>query len=85
MYSLEDLKLGMEVRAEELAGIYDTFIVLDDAKTIGDDGDHSTAGKIIFWGRRLDEDYDQIDKKGKSLSVIFNSSLDMEGDVGYDE
>lgn len=48
MYSLEDLKLGMEVRAEELAGIYDTFIVLDDAKTIGDDGDHSTAGKIIF-------------------------------------
>lgn len=85
IYQFQDLKVGMDVRAEELSNIYDTFIVLDDAKTIGDNGNYSTEGKIIFIGRSLDESYDKINKKGKSLSVIFNSSLDMEGDLEYDE
>jgi len=35
--------------------------------------------------RKLDESYDKINKKGKNLSVIFNRSLDMEGDVEYDK
>lgn len=84
-YGLKDLKIGMAVRAEELSNIYDTFIVLDDAKTIGDSGKYSTEGKIMFFGAKLDETYDKINKKGKCLSVIFNSSLDMEGDLEYDE
>ena len=33
-YSLEDLKIGMVVRAEELSNIYNTFIVLDNATMI---------------------------------------------------
>lgn len=82
-YQFQDLKVGMDVRAEELSNIYDTFIVLDDAKTVGDNGNYSTEGKIMFIGRKLDETYDKINKKGKSLSVIFNSSLDIEGDVEY--
>lgn len=82
-YQFQDLKVGMDVRAEELSNIYDTFIVLDNARTIGDNGNYSTEGKIMFIGRSLDDDYDKINKKGKSLSVIFNSSLDIEGDVEY--
>lgn len=75
----------MDVRAEELSKIYDTFIVLDNARTIGDNGNYSTEGKIMFIGRSLDDNYDKINKKGKSLSVIFNSSLNIEGDIEYDE
>ena len=65
IYQFHDLKVGMDVRAEELANIYDTFIVLDNAKTIGDNGSYSTEGKILFIGRSLDESYDKINKKGK--------------------
>ena len=81
IYQFQDLKIGMDVKAEELSNIYDTYIVLDNAKIIGDNGKYSTEGKIMFIGRSLDESYDKINKKGKSLSVIFNSSLDIEGDV----
>lgn len=84
-YQFQDLKVGMDVRAEELSKIFDTFIVLDNAKTIGENGNYSTEGKIMFIGRSLDDNYDKINKKGKSLSVIFNSSLDIEGDIEYDE
>lgn len=49
MYSLDALKIGIDVRAEELSNIYDTFIVLDDARTVGNSGHYSTSGKIIFW------------------------------------
>ena len=85
MYRLDDLRIGMDVGAEELSNIYDTFIVLDDARTVGSSGRYSTRGRIVFVGKKLDDRYDKIDKKGRCLSVIFNSSLDMEGDVEYDE
>ena len=48
MYSLDALKIGIDVRAEELSNIYDTFIVLDDARTVGNSGHYSPSGKIIF-------------------------------------
>ncbi|MCI8983225.1 MAG: hypothetical protein HFG78_12585 [Hungatella sp.] len=64
-YQFQDLRIGMEVKAEELSNIYDTFIVLDNARPIGDNGNYSTEGRIMYIGRSLD---DKISKKeGVSL------------------
>ena len=46
--TLEDLKIGMRVNAVQLENIYDTYIILKDAKTLKDG---NTLGTIAFIGK----------------------------------
>lgn len=45
---LEDLKIGMRVKDTQLEEIYDTYIILKDAKTLKDG---NTLGTIAFIGK----------------------------------
>lgn len=82
-YKLEDLKLGMRVKSKELSDILNTYVAL--GKVEYTDMGLDVEGDIIFIGKTLDNEYEASKKYGGTISIIFNDSLEREGDIEYDE
>ena len=66
--TLEDLKIGMRVNAVQLENIYDTYIILKDAKTLKDG---NTLGTIAFIGEKVTVDAANIFVEGASICTVF--------------
>lgn len=80
--SINELKIGMEVRASQLSEIYNTYIILTNAEQLPD-GD--TVGTISFINNILNEESDRLFVKGARLCPIYREREYYEGDVVYDE
>lgn len=77
--TLDDLYLGMEiVSTEQLSNIYDTLIIL-----IKHDKDKNY--KIGFIGKEPNEESDKFFQQGHSICPVFNDSMELEGNIYYDE
>lgn len=76
---LEDLKLGMEVQPEQLSEIYDTWILIEETNVGAKTG-------IIKWiGKTPNKESQKILESGKVIGCIFNDSIELDGDVFFDE
>lgn len=78
-YSLQELSLGMEVTKESLSEIYDTWIILL-KKNITD-----KVGEIAFIGKTTNSESDKLFNGKNIITPIYNSSMDLDGDISYDE
>lgn len=76
---LKDLYIGMEIRdKKQLSGIYDTWIML--VKNKGSD-----IYTIGFIGRETNEESDRLFEQGNVICPVYNDSMELEGDIYYEE
>lgn len=80
-YSVSDLKVGMYVSEQELSGIWDMHIVLTDTSI----RNNVIFGKIGFIGKELNEESDALNKLNTTIADIYNSKIDTEDDIIYEE
>lgn len=80
-YTVSDLKLGMYVSEQELSDIFDMHIVLVDTSIDND----IIVGKIGFIGKELNEESDALNKLNTTIADIYNSRIDAEDDIIYEE
>ena len=78
-YSLNDLHIGMAVRAEQLSEIYNKYMIL-----LYDDMD-SREGKLVYCKDTQDKDYDGWFMQPKPITPIFNDKDELEDMAVYDE
>ena len=78
-YSLEDLQIGMMVKAEQLSEIYDKYIIIlyEDTK--------SKIGKLVYCGDTQDNEYDNWFMQTKPITPIYNNKSELEDMIVYDE
>ncbi len=78
-YTLKDLKLGMKINGrEELDEIYDTWILM--TRTTNNE-----QYTIEFIGKETNSESDKLFKQGKQICPVYNDSMELEGDVSWDE
>lgn len=78
-YRLQDIKLGMQINSkEQLSEIYDTWVIMTRQK----DEEPYT---IEFIGRETTPESDKLFTQGKQICPVYNDSLELEGDVFWDE
>lgn len=78
-YTLKDLKLGMKINSrEELDEIYDTWILM--TRTANNE-----QYTIEFIGKETNSESDKLFKQGKQICPVYNDSMELEGDVSWDE
>ena len=87
--SLEELKVGMVVRSDQIEDIYDIYIIMKDPQGITDaDGCYYLKGEITYIGDCMSEEYSIAFNNSKvgnvNPSVFYMSSTYSEG-VFYDE
>lgn len=75
-YTLEDLKVGMTVSTEQITRIYDTYILLENTKLLGNG---FASGKIIYIGKAQTQEmreayYKSVKKYGDSPMVCIHPS-----------
>lgn len=76
---LKDLYIGMEIRnKEQLSSIYDTWIMLVKKK----DSDIYTIG---FIGSETNEESDSLFTRDNIICPVYNDSIELEGDIYYEE
>ncbi len=76
---LKDLYIGMEIRdKKQLSGIYDTWSML--VKNKGSD-----IYTIGFIGRETNEESDRLFEQGNVICPVYNDSMELEGDIYYEE
>ena len=76
---LKDLYIGMEIRDKnQLDGIYDTWIMLAKNK-------RSDAYTIGFIGRETNEESDRLFTQNRIICPVYNDSMELEGDIYYEE
>lgn len=80
-YKLEDLKIGMRVTILELSEIYDTYIILINTESLGI---NDLKGDIAYIGKELTPESTRIVMSHKTFGV-YNDSMEVEGDVSYDD
>lgn len=80
-YTLPELKLGMEVKIDELSNILDTYIILVDVYKVGKD----LAGKIGFIGEELTAEVSKLRSPDRAITSVYNNSTEIGDDVTYDE
>ena len=81
-YNLSDIKKGMRVHKEQLSDIYDTWIILYRPKNeIMEDGEMI----IGFIGKEPNEESDALYTPDNIITPVYNDSIDLEGDIFYDE
>lgn len=78
-YVIEDLHLGMFVRAEQLSEIYNKYMIL-----LYDDTEY-TAGRLVYCKDIQDEEYDKWFMQPKPITPIYNDKDELEDMVVYDE
>lgn len=73
----EDLKIGMRVQLNQLADIYNTYILLSDTKMVADDNGLPSIveGVIEFIGMEQTKEFDEIRKRNK-IMVVINTPYD---------
>ena len=78
-YTLEDLYIGMTVKAEQLSEIYNHYMILlyDDA--------NSKAGRLVYCKDTQDKDYDNWFMQPKPITPIFHDKDELEDMAVYDE
>ncbi len=78
-YTLEDLYIGMEIiDKDQLSGIYDTWIMLVKKNS----SDVYTVG---FIGKETNEESDKLFMQGSVVCPVYNDSIELEGDIYYEE
>lgn len=78
-FKLEDLYVGMEIKdKDQLSGIYDTWIML----VKNSDSDVYTVG---FIGKETNTESDKLFAQGNVVCPVYNDSIELEGDIYYEE
>ncbi len=78
-FALEDLYIGMEIKdKDQLSSIYDTWIML----VKGVNSDVYTVG---FIGKETNAESDKLFAQGNVVCPVFNDSIELEGDIYYEE
>ncbi|MBD5485145.1 MAG: hypothetical protein HDR18_06420 [Lachnospiraceae bacterium] len=78
-FELEDLYIGMEIKdKDQLSGIYDTWIMLVKSS----DSDVYTVG---FIGKETNTESDKLFAQGNVVCPVYNDSIELEGDIYYEE
>lgn len=76
---LEDLYIGMEIKDKnQLSDIYDTWIML----VKSNDSDAYTVG---FIGKETNTESDKLFVQGNVVCPVYNDSIELEGDIYYEE
>jgi hypothetical protein len=76
---IEELKLNMEVSAEQLSDIHDTYMIIK-FNNIGDN-----IGNLVYIGENQTSDYDKWFMQSKPITPIYNSTDELEDMSVYDE
>lgn len=78
-FTLEDLYIGMEIiDKDQLSSIYDTWIML----VKNNDSDVYTVG---FIGKETNAESDKLFTQGNVVCPVYNDSMELEGDIYYEE
>ncbi len=80
MLTLDDIKVGMRVFKEQLANIYDTWIIIYKPKNLQMEED----GIIGFIGKETNEESAALYTQNNIITPVYNDSTDLEGDI-YEE
>ena len=76
---INDLYIGMEIKDKnQLSNIYDTWILLVKNK-------YSDSYTIQFIGRETNAESDKLFSQGNVICPVYNDSLELEGDIYYEE
>lgn len=77
--TIDDLYIGMEVKDKaQLSDIYDTWILL--VKSKGSD-----EYTVQFIGKETNAESDKLFAQGNVVCPVYNDSLELEGDIYYEE
>lgn len=77
-YTLDELKLGMQVTADQLNNIYDTYMLIF-YEHMGDD-----VGTLVYFGKDTNEEYEKLFLAGKPMCPIYNIKEEVEGIYSYE-
>ncbi len=78
-FSLEDLYIGMEIKdKDQLSSIYDTWIMLVK-------NDNSDVYAVGFIGKETNAESDKLFMQGNVVCPVYNDSIELEGDIYYEE
>lgn len=80
-YTLEELKLGMQVRKSQLSEILDTYIVLKNVRSIEND----LIGTIGFIGEEITEEVAKLRNPQVPITTIYNNSTEIDDNITFDE
>ena len=78
-YSLNDLHIGMAVRAEQLSEIYNKYMI------VAFDSTESRTGKLVFCGDVQDQEYDSWFMQRNPITPIYHDRDELEDMAVYDE
>ncbi len=77
--TLEDLYIDMEVSADQLSNIYDTYMIIKYSNN------NNTVGKLVYIGDKQTAEYDKWFKQSEPITPIYNSTDELEDMSVYDE
>ena len=78
-FTLEDLYIGMEIKdKDQLSDIYDIWIIL--VKSSGSD-----VYTVRFIGKETNAESDKLFAQGNVVCPVYNDSMELEGDIYYEE
>ena len=78
-FRLEDLYIGMEIKdKDQLSGIYDIWIML----VKNNNSDVYTVG---FIGKETNTESHKLFTQGNVVCPVYNDSMELEGDIYYEE
>lgn len=80
--TLNDIKLGMNVKASQLSDILDTYIILTDTKLLPN---NDIQGKLVYYGPGNTEEYTKWFTQKKAITPIYFDSTELEDGIVYDE
>ena len=77
--TINDLYIGMEIKDKnQLSNIYDMWILLVKNK-------NSDGYTVQFIGKETNAESDQLFAQGNVVCPVYNDSLELEGDMYYEE
>ncbi len=77
--TLNDLYIGMEIKDKnQLSDIYDTWIILVKNKNSG-------VYTVGFIGGETNAESDKLFTQENAICPVYNDSIDLEGDICYEE
>lgn len=78
-FKIEDLYIGMEISDKnQLSDIYDTWILLVKSK-------NTENYTVQFIGKETNAESDKLFSQGNVVCPVYNDSLELEGDIYYEE
>lgn len=78
-FKIDDLYIGMEIKDKtQLSDIYDTWILLVKNK-------QADSYTVKFIGKETNAESDKLFAQGNAVCPVYNDSLELEGDIYYEE